>query len=73
MRYTSLIFTFVFFLAGCGSKGALFLPKGKTVEVQPVSIEEVQPVSIEEETFQPETEQQKLQNQDTRQEEEEDE
>ena len=65
MRYTSLIFTFVFFLAGCGSKGALFLPEDKTVEVQPVSIEE--------ETFQPETEQQELQNQDTRQEEEEDE
>ena len=65
MRYTSLIFTFVFFLAGCGSKGELFLPEGETVEVQPVSIEE--------ETFQPETEQQELQNQDTRQEEEEDE
>ena len=50
LRYTSLIFTLVFFLAGCGSSGALYLPSGEKGEVPPVSIEG--------DTFQPETEEQ---------------
>lgn len=50
LRLTSLICTLVFFLAGCGSKGELYLPGGEKGEVQPVSIDG--------DTFQPETEEQ---------------
>ncbi len=40
MRYLILIFTLAFFLAGCGSKGDLYLPARETADVRPVSIEE---------------------------------
>ena len=55
----------ILFMAGCGTKGALYLPEGQA--------EQVQRVSIEQETFQPETEQQQLQNEPNQQKEEEDE
>jgi len=63
MRFPNLLCVLVLFLtgcgtilfvAGCGTPGALYLPDGQT--------EQVQRVSIEQETFQPETEQQQLQN-----------
>jgi predicted small lipoprotein YifL len=54
MRYSNLFCVLVIFLAGCGSKGDLYLPEAET--------EEVRPTSIQEETFQPETEQQELRN-----------
>ncbi len=65
MRNSILSFVIVLFVAGCGSKGGLYLPDGET--------EEVAPVSMERETFQPETRQQELQSQPITQEEEEDE
>ena len=65
MRNSILSFGIVLLLAGCGSKGDLYLPEGET--------EEVAPVSMEQETFQPETQQQELQNRPMEQEEEEDE
>ncbi len=65
MRITSLLFVILSLLAACGSKGALYLPGGQ--------IEQVQRVSMEQETFQPETEQQQLQNEPNQQKEEEDE
>jgi len=55
----------ILFVAGCGTPGALYLPEGQT--------EQVRRVSMEEETFQPETEQQQLQNEPNQQKEEEDE
>ena len=55
----------ILFVAGCGTKGALYLPEGQT--------EQVRRVSMEQETFQPETEQQQLQNEPNQQKEEEDE
>jgi hypothetical protein len=53
------------FMAGCGTPGALYLPDGQT--------EQVQRVSIEQETFQPETEQQQIQNEKNQPKEEQDE
>ena len=55
----------ILFVAGCGTPGALYLADGQT--------EQVQRVSIEQETFQPETEQQQIQNEKNQQKEEEDE
>lgn len=63
MRPTNLLCVLVLFLAGCGSMGALYLPEGQT--------EQVRRVSMEQETFQPETEQQQLQNEMNQQKEEE--
>ena len=65
MRFTNLLFVLFFFLAGCGTKDALYLPEGEAGEVQPVSIRE--------ETFQPETRQQELQDGQMQQDEEEEE
>ena len=65
MRITRLLLVILSFLAGCGSQGALYLPEGQT--------EQVQRVSMDQETFQPETEQQQLQNETNQQEEEDDE
>jgi len=65
MRSSNLLCVLVLFLAACGTKGALYLPEGQT--------EQVRRVSMEQETFQPETEQQQLQNEAYQQKEEEDE
>ena len=74
MRSTNLICVLVlflaacgtiFFVAGCGTKGGLYLPDGQK--------EQVRRVSMEQETFQPETERQQLQNEPNQQNEEEDE
>jgi predicted small lipoprotein YifL len=50
MRHIHLLFALVFFLSGCGSSGALYLPGGEKGEVRPTSIE------ADPDTFQPETE-----------------
>jgi len=65
MRSSNLLCVLVLFLAACGTKDALYLPEGQT--------EQVRRVSIEQETFQPETEQQQLQNETNQLKEEEDE
>ena len=64
MRYTSLIPVVVLFLAACGSKGSLYLPESET--------EGVPPASMEQETFQPETPQQELENREVPKDEEKD-
>jgi predicted small lipoprotein YifL len=40
MRHIHNLFVLVCFLAGCGSKGALYLPEGEKGEVGPSSIQE---------------------------------